>query len=63
MRRLTIAALLLVAAAAFAGDNLKVNPRLHYDSDAQDGPLITGDHLADGLVAGRPNYILMVGEG
>jgi hypothetical protein len=63
MRSLTIAALLLVAAAAFAGDGLKVNPKLHYDSDSQDGPLITGDHLDGGLVAGEPNYILIVGEG
>ncbi len=63
MRRLTIAALFLVAAFAFAGDNLKVNPKLDYNSDSLDGPLITGDKLGDGAVAGKANYVLMVGEG
>jgi hypothetical protein len=63
MRSLTIAALLLVGATAFAGDKLKVNPRLNYDSDSLDGPLVTGERLAEGLVAGKPNYILIVGEG
>ena len=63
MRRHWIAALLLVAAAGFAGDNLKVNPKLNYDSDSLDGPLITGDKLTEGVDAGKPNYILIVGEG
>jgi hypothetical protein len=63
MRRLTIAALLLVAAFAFAGEKLKVNPKLDYNSDSLDGPLITGDKLGEGAVAGKPNYVLMVGEG
>jgi hypothetical protein len=66
MRRHWIAALLLAAAAAtltFAGDNLKVNPKLDYRSDSLDGPLITGDKLNEGVVAGKPNYILIVGEG
>ena len=64
MRRYWIAALLLlVATAAFAGDNLKLNPKLDYDSDSLDGPLITGDRMLEGLVMGKPNYVLIVGEG
>jgi hypothetical protein len=62
MRRLLIAALLL-AALAFAGDNLKLNPKLDYNSDSLDGPLVTGDRLAESIVAGKPNYVLIVGEG
>jgi hypothetical protein len=63
MRSHWIAALLLIAAAAFAGDNLKVNPKLDYNSDSLDGPLIAGDKLTEGVVAGKANYILIVGEG
>ena len=59
---------LAVASLAFAvrsnaAENLKLNPRLDYNSDSQDGPLITGDQMEDGAVAGIPNYILMYGEG
>ena len=32
-------------------------------SDSQDGPLITGDHLQDGAVSGRPNYVIIYAEG
>jgi hypothetical protein len=63
MRRLTLFILLLAAALAFAGDNLKVNPKLDYTSDSQDGPLISGDNLKDGAVSGKPNYVLIVQEG
>jgi len=63
MRRHWIAALLLLATTAFAGENLKLNPKLDYDSDSLDGPLITGDRMTDGLVKGKVNYILIVGEG
>jgi hypothetical protein len=52
-----------LAVGADAGENLRINPRLDYSSDSQDGPLITGDHMDDGAVAGRPNYVLMYGEG
>jgi thiol-disulfide isomerase/thioredoxin len=55
--------LCLVAAVARAGENLKINPRLDYTSDSQDGPLITGDHMDDGIASGRVNYVLMYGEG
>jgi hypothetical protein len=46
-----------------AAENLRLNPRLDYSSDSQDGPLITGDHVEDGAVRGKPNYVFMFGEG
>lgn len=55
--------LLLGSFLAYGADNLRLNPRLDYDSDSQDGPLITGDHMDDGIVAGKPNYVIMYGEG
>jgi hypothetical protein len=54
---------LALAARSDAGENLKLNPKLDYSSDSQDGPLITGDHMEDGAAAGKPNYVLIVGEG
>jgi hypothetical protein len=48
---------------AYAAENLKLNQHLDYTSDSQDGPLITGDHLEDGAVAGRPTYAIFYGEG
>ena len=62
MLALALASLAL-AARGNAGENLKLNPKLDYSSDSQDGPLITGDHMEDAAAAGKPNYILMVGEG
>lgn len=46
-----------------AGENLKINPKLHYSSDSIDGPLITGDHMDAGAAQGRVNYVLIYGEG
>jgi len=46
-----------------AAENLRINPRLNYSSDSQDGPLITADHIEDGVVQGKPNYVFMFGEG
>jgi hypothetical protein len=61
---LTVLALTLVVAAnAFAADNLRLNQGLDYSSDRMDGPLITGDHFDEGAQAGRPNYIIIYGEG
>jgi len=48
---------------AFAGDNLKLNPRLNYTSDSQDGPLITGEHMDAGFAPGKPAYVILYGEG
>jgi len=56
--------LLLLAALvpAHAADNLKLNPKLDYNSDSHDGPLITGDNMDAGLAAGKPNYVIFYGE-
>ena len=62
MRKIMLA-LMLVAAPLWGAENLKLNPHLDYSSDSQDGPLITGDHMEDGVVAGKPNYIIFYGEG
>lgn len=51
-----------LSALAFAGDHLKLNPKLDYTTDSHDGPLITGEHLDAGPVAGKPTYVLMYGE-
>ena len=55
--------LLLSSAPGFAGENLKLNPHLDFNSDSQDGPLITGDKMDAGLVSGKPAYVIMYGEG
>ena len=55
--------LLLSGSVAFGIDNLKLNPKLDYGSDSLDGPLITGDDAQSGVVAGKPNYIIIYGEG
>jgi hypothetical protein len=47
---------------AWAADDLELNPGLHYDSDSDDGPLITGERMDDGLAASRPNYVIIFGE-
>jgi len=54
---------LLLSSAALAADNLRLNPKLDYTSDSQDGPLITGEHMEDGAAAGKPNYLIFYGEG
>lgn len=55
--------LILTSPLLFAMDNLKLNPRLDYTSDSVDGPLITGDDAQSGFVAGKPNYVIIYGEG
>ncbi|MGC2321095.1 MAG: hypothetical protein WA463_00560 [Terriglobales bacterium] len=62
MRRILLV-LMLLATPLWAADNLKLNSHLDYTSDSQDGPLITGDHMEDGASAGKPNYIIIYGEG
>jgi len=52
----------VVAANAFAADDLRLNQRLDYSSDSADGPLITGNHFGAGVQAGQPNYIIIYGE-
>ena len=53
----------MLATAAFAGENLKLNSKLDYTSDSQDGPLITGDSMDAGFVPGKPAYVILYGEG
>ena len=62
MRRILLL-LMLTTIPLWGADNLKLNSRLDYSSDSQDGPLITGDHMEDGATAGKPNYIIIYGEG
>jgi thiol-disulfide isomerase/thioredoxin len=57
---LSAAAMVLPAHAA---ENLRLNQHLDYTSDSQDGPLITGDHLEDAAVPGKPTYAIFYGEG
>lgn len=45
-----------------AADRLQLNPRLDYNSDSRDGPLITGDHFGEGLATGKPNYVIIYAE-
>ena len=60
---LATAAALAMAVPAHAAENLKLNQQLDYTSDSQDGPLITGDHLEDAAVSGKPAYAIFYGEG
>jgi hypothetical protein len=53
----------LASPMLFGIDNLKLNPHLDYSSDSVDGPLITGDDTKAGFIPGRPNYVIMYGEG
>jgi hypothetical protein len=55
---------IVFAAAALAqNQQLKLNPHLDYNSDSVDGPLITGNDTETGVVAGKPNYVMIYGEG
>jgi len=65
MKRIAISAIawLILATFAFAGENLKLNSKLDYTSDSQDGPLITGDSMDAGFVPGKPAYVILYGEG
>ncbi len=65
IKKLTLPLLLwaTLAVPLRGADNLRLNQRLDYSSDSQDGPLITGDHMGDGAVEGQPNYIIFYGEG
>jgi hypothetical protein len=56
-------ALLAAVTGARAGENLRLNPHLDYSSDSRDGPLITGEHMDEGAVEGKPNYVIFYGEG
>src|ERR1700761_66839 len=51
------------AAALAQNQQLKLNPHLDYNSDSVDGPLITGNDTETGVVTGKPNYVMIYGEG
>lgn len=64
MKRTAFGLLFLVlSSVAFGIDNLKLNPKLDYSSDSLDGPLITGEDTQSGFVPGKPNYVIIYGEG
>src|ERR1700758_1048303 len=66
MKRLVLHLVLLSMLSSpllFAIDNLKLNSKLDYTSDSLDGPLITGDDTQSGFVPGKPNYVIIYGEG
>jgi hypothetical protein len=64
MKLFVVCAVTLIAfVPAFAGENLRLNSKLDYTSDSQDGPLISGDRMEDGVTAGKPTYVIMYGEG
>jgi len=67
MKRFFLVMFTILAIAALvrlhAAENLKLNQHLDYSSDSHDGPLLTGDHLEDGTVAGKPAYVIIYGEG
>jgi hypothetical protein len=55
--------LLSLGSQLFGIENLKLNSRLDYSSDSQDGPLITGDDAQSGFVPGKTNYVIIYGDG
>jgi len=66
MKHLLMVAILLLgigARPALCADHLRLNPKLDYSSDRQDGPLITGEHMQQGVIAGKPNYVIFFQEG
>ena len=60
---LLAAAFVFVTALLAQGQQLTLNPHLDYNSDSVDGPLITGNDTETGVVAGKPNYVMIYGEG
>jgi len=58
-----LGAFLILVPAVKSAEDLRLNPRLDYSSDSQDGPLITGSDMQAGAVSGKPNYIIIYGEG
>lgn len=64
MRLFVVSVLTLIALVpAFGGENLRLNSKLDYTSDSQDGPLIGGDRMEAGFAPGKPAYVILYGEG
>ena len=57
-----IVLLIFTVPASFAGENLKLNPKIDFNSDSEDGRLITGDSMDAGFTSGKPAYVIMYGE-
>jgi hypothetical protein len=57
----SLLAFALLLGTSLSAQDLKLNPHLDYDSDSQDGPLITGPD--SGVVKGKVNYIFIFEEG
>jgi len=55
--------LVLLLATALSAQELKLNPHLDYNSDSQDGALITGSNASGGLAKDKVNYVFMFEEG
>ncbi|MGH7802576.1 MAG: hypothetical protein ACREOW_18455 [Thermodesulfobacteriota bacterium] len=56
---LTLLAFSFVQTSVIAATNLRLNPNLDYSSDSNDGPLITGDNNADGMIQqGKPAHVI-----
>lgn len=53
----------LLLATGLCAQELKLNPRLDYNTDSQDGPLITGGDSSAGLAKGKVNYVFIFEEG
>jgi hypothetical protein len=55
--------LFLIPLELAAADNLRLASNLDYsDHNKKQGPLITGDHLDDGIVDGKPSYVFFYFE-
>src|SRR3954447_23575071 len=63
LKRVLAGSLFISAMGLSASGQLKLNPRLDYDSDSVDGPLITGSDTQIGAVMGKPNYVMIYSEG
>src|SRR6267154_4831207 len=64
MRSFVASVFILIALVpAFGGENLRLNSKLDYTSDSQDGPLIGGDRMEAGFAPGKPAYVILYGEG
>jgi len=56
---IVFAVLSLSSSSTYAATNLKLNPNLNYSSDSNDGPLITGDNMHNGVIRdGKSTYII-----
>ncbi len=55
----TLTLSVVLVSNGYAATGLKLNSNLDYSSDSNDGPLITGDNMTDGVVqSGKPAHII-----